>query len=552
MLYRDICRTLSFFLWILLIPLTFPLGIAVYCQWIAGPEVYPQHPSLFAFFITIIITALLAFLCHLIGKSGTGHLFRREGLLLVIVIWFLTPLIGALPFWISQTLTNPFDAYFEAVSGFTTTGAGIMSAKEYDASGNEIPIRKTFLVGKAKTYEYYGNISPIRDPKTHEILLTGIDAVSPALLFWRALTQWLGGVGIIVLFVAILPALGVGGKVLYQSEVTGPTKESIAPRIKDTASQLWKIYLGLTLLQIFLLMITNAKMSFFDATTITFSTLSTGGFTPNNGSIAAYNNAYTDWIIVAFMIMGSISFSTYFFIMQGKFGRLKEPELRVFLAILLITALYASFSLVGMKKTLFAGRLPGGPSDTYTFWEALRYGTFQVVSMQTSTGFAIANYQWWPFSVQTMMLVQMFIGGMAGSTAGGLKVVRLQMYFRILVNKIEQIFRPDTIRTYRVGAAQIDQNVAITVLCFILIAATLTIIGTFALVMDGLDPETSLTSIANFLNNVGLAFRMAGPDYSFAFLSNFGKILSSVWMIAGRLEYFALLIIFVPDFWRTR
>lgn len=550
MLYREISRILAFYLWILILPLLIPLSIAIYCEGFAPPGTYPQPPSALAFILTILFTFLLGLILYGWGRKGMGTLFRREALLLVIIVYLITPAIGALPFVLNRTLDNPVDAYFEAVSGYTTTGASVMEAKKYDpATGKEIPIVRSFTLGSKKTYSYYGTIKPVIDPQTDKVLLTDLEAISPALIFWRSFMQWLGGGGVIVLFVAILPALGVGGKILFQTEMTGPSKESMMPRIKETASRLWKIYLGLTLLQVFLLMVTNERVNLFNALTISFATLSTGGFSPVSNGLPQFDSAFTDWVVIVFMILGSISFSIYFYCMRGKFYRLKDPELKAFIAIILFSAGLSTLLLMGQPKNLLIDT--PGSEGVFNFFEALRYGTFQVVSAQTSTGFATANYDLWPFSVQVLMLVLFFVGGMAGSTAGGLKVIRQQTFFRIMLNKIESIFRPDTVRTYRIGHMVIDNSVAMTILCFFMVAATLTILGTFLLVLDGVDPETSLTSIACMLNNVGFAFREGGPTESFAFLSNFGKLLSSLWMIAGRLEYFAILIAFVPAFWRT-
>ncbi len=549
MLYRDIVRTLAHYLWIMLIPLLIPFGIAIYCD-VAGPTLYPQPSAIFAFFFTMLITAATGALLWWLGRGGVGRLYRREGLLLVILIYLITPIIGGLPFYLNRTFDNPIDAYFEAVSGLTTTGATIIEGKRIDPStGADLPLEMDITTGEKTThYTYYGTVDPVIDPETKQVLLTGVEAINPALVFWRSFMQWLGGGGVIVLFVAILPALGVGGKILFQMELSGPSKESIFPRIKETASQLWKVYLSLTIAQIFLLMVTNERVSLFDAITVSFSTLSTGGFTPKNTGIQAYQSAATDWVVIAFMILGSISFALYFFCMRGRFSRLKDPELRVFLLIILFAVAITTWQLIGHARHLIA--MQGG-EGSFHFFEALRYGAFQVISVQTSTGFSTANYDLWPFSIQTLMLILMFVGGMAGSTAGGIKVIRQQTFFRIMLNKIESIYRPDIVRTYRVGNATIDNRTATTVLCFIMVAASLTIIGTFLLVLDGVDPESALTGISCMINNVGIAFRAGGPTSSFAFLSNFGKLLSCIWMIAGRLEFFALLIAFVPAFWRT-
>lgn len=547
MLYRDIFRTLAFYLWILLIPLSIPFAISVYSDWIY-PEFYPQPDSAFAFLFTLLITAAIGGVFYWIGRKSTGHLYRREALLLVILVYLLTPAVSGLPFYFSRVLKNPLDCYFEAVSGLTTTGASIIFPKVYDPiTKEEVPIIKTVRAGAEVTYTFYGNVDPVIDLETGEQLI-GIDAIGYALRFWRNLMQWMGGGGIVVLFVAILPALGVGGKILFQTEVTGPSKESMLPRIKETASQLWKIYLGLTILEVILLMLTNHEISLFDAITISFSTISTGGFTPRNGGIGYYHNLYTDLVIIIFMILGSISFSLYFFCMRGKFGRLNDPELKAFLSIILISCAIAAWQLTGQPGEILNS---GALNEKLSFSKALLYGSFQVISVQTSTGFSTANYDIWPFSVQVLMLVLMYVGGMAGSTAGGIKVVRQQTFFHIMLNKIESIYRPDTVRIYRLGHSVIDNRTATTVLCFFMIAAFLAILGTFILVLDGIDPETSLSTISCMLNNTGIAFRMGGPTESFAFLSPMGKIVSCLWMIAGRLEYYALLIAFVPAFWRT-
>lgn len=548
MLYRDISKALGFYLLIFLIPLAIPAAIAIYMDWIIGPSVYPQPPSALAFLITMGGTALLGFLFWFLGRKATGQLFRREGLLLVIIIYLLTSIIGAAPFYLNGTFSNPIDALFESVSGFTTTGATVMQPKLYDPqTGKEIPYIETYITGEETTYRFDGTIKPVIN-QTGKAILTGIEAVSPALLFWRSFTQCLGGGGIIVLFVAILPALGVGGKILYQTEVTGPTKDSMFPRIKETASLLWKVYLGLIALEVLLLMLTNDKINFFNAVTISMSTLSTGGFTALNQGIAAFSSAATNWIIILFMVLGSINFTLYFMMMRGRFARLNDPELKAFLAIVLFSCAIATWQLYGEEKDPLSSQRAG--AGHYTFMEAMEYGSFQVISAQTSTGFSTANFNLWPFGVQVLMLVLFFVGGMAGSTAGGIKVIRQQTFVRIMINKIESIFRPDTVRDYRIGSSIIDPKTAMTILCFLMVVASLAIISTFALVLDGVDPETSLSTVGCMMNNIGLAFRMAGPTESFAFLSNFGKLLSCFLMIAGRLEYFAILIAFVPAFWR--
>lgn len=535
MLFKDIFRVLSIFFYILALPLLIPLGMAIYCEWIVGPQVYPQPPCALAFLLAILSSLCLGALFSYFSKGSIGKLYRREALLLVVLIYFLTPFVAAIPFFASQTLKNPLESYFEAISGITTTGATILEAKQYDASGREVLIHTSFLVGDEASYTFKGNIARVHDPKTGAFL-EGIDAVSPALIFWRSLMTWLGGGGIIVLMVAILPALGVGGKMLYQTEMSGPTKESLAPRVKETAGWVWRIYAGLTALQFLLLLITNSNMPVFDALTLSLSSISTGGFLPTSGGIQGYHSAATEWVLIAFMVVGSTNFFLYYYVLKGKWIRLNDPELKLFLLVILICSIFATYQLI----------------NTYSLSESIRAATFQVVSIQSSTGFATANYDLWPFSIQTLLLVLMFIGGMAGSTSGGIKVVRTQAMVRVLISKVKTIFRPDAVQINRVGATSLSDHISLRILSFFMIVATLAVLGTFFLVVDGVDPETSLTTVGAMMNNVGAAFRMGGPTHSFAFLTDFGKTLSIVWMVAGRLEYFALLVLLVPDFWKQR
>jgi trk system potassium uptake protein TrkH len=323
MLYRDISKILGIFLFCLALALLVPLGIAAYYQYLEIPEVHPQPHSTWPFFWTFVICVGIAGILYWIGKDSSGNIFRREGLAAVVAIWFITPAIGALPFWFSDTLDDPVQAYFESASGLTTTGASIMCPKKYDPeTGQEVPYVKNFCGIHDVTYIYWGNIDPVIDDKTGEVLFTGIEAVGKSLLFWRSCLQWLGGMGIILLFAAILPALGVGGKVLFQAELTGPLKSSLTPRLKETAAHLWKIYFGLTLLEVVILMATNDAMSLFDAITISFSTVSTGGYSVNNQSIGFYQNAWTNWVVIVFMIAGSINFTLFFYAFKGKFYRI--------------------------------------------------------------------------------------------------------------------------------------------------------------------------------------------------------------------------------------
>lgn len=548
MLYRDIFKLLGSYLFVLAALFCVPFSIAFYYQFFSDPATHPQSHSTLFFFETIVITLLLGLFFRWIGKNASGNLYRREGIFVVVLIWFITPALSALPFIFSHTLENPFQAYFEMVSGYTTTGSTTMYPKKYDPqTGEEIPIHQVVKGVIDTGYTFYGTITPIRDPQTGKVLYEGIEAVGKALLFWRSFTQWLGGMGIIVLFVAILPALGIGGKQLFHAEAPGPIKDSLTPRIKDTASALWKIYLGLTVIETVVLMATNSEMPLFDAVTITFSTLATGGFSVKNANIAAYNNATTEWVIILFMLVGGINFSLYYYALRGKLYRLYDPELLIFLVLITLSSVFCAYHLVGWEIQLMTGG-----REVLDVAKAVRYGFFQVISAQTTTGFVTANVDIWPYTTQVLLLIVMYFAAMAGSTSGGIKTMRLYMLFRIVQNKIESLFRPESVRNFTVGSVYVDHSTVVRNLCFFLIIAAVSTLSTFLFVADGIDPETALGAVACLINNVGVSFRAAGPFDSYAFMSDASLLLSSFIMILGRLEYFAILAILVPAFWKER
>lgn len=546
---RIICQILGKYLGYLTAALLFPLAVAIYFEFWTTPANHQQPHSTAAFFWTFAISLLCSFGLRFYGSKVKANLQRREGIIIVVAIWFTTSLISALPFYLSGTLSRPIDAFFEAMSGLTTTGATMICPKAYDpVSGEEVAIHITNLHVPNKTYTYWGTVPPIRDAESGLVLYSGIEAVSKALLLWRSLLQWIGGMGIVVIFLAVLPALSVGGKFLYQMEMTGPIKDEISPRVRETASKLWKLYLFFTVLEVLLLVWTNREMPFFDALCISFSNISTGGFSVRNDSIASYNSLSTEWIIFAFMILGSINFSLYFQILRFKFFRIYVPDFFLYLLTAGVGSFLVSLYLIGQQQT----GLEEASSTLYSVAEAFRIGAFQAVSMQSSTGFATANYDLWPFAAQMFMLILMFIGGMSGSTAGGIKTSRFYILYKIIRGRLESIYRPDTVRKLRIGHVEVDDKNALTVVCFFCIVAFFAILGTVSLILDGVDPETSLGLVACFMNNVGLAFRAAGPTGSFAFLSVASKILATIWMLLGRLEFFVVLLLLLPAFWKNK
>lgn len=546
MYYREICKILGSFLFLFAAILVVPFLLAAYYEFFVDPSDHPQPHSTIAFAYTILVCLGASFIFYYFSRNATEVLFRREALSTAVLIWFLIPALGALPFIFSGTLSRFDQAYMEVTSGFTTTGGSVFEAKQYDPqTGKEVLIKRSFCGEQNTNYAYYGNINPVIDPKTGAEL-RGYEAISRALLFWRAFTQWLGGMGIIVLFVAFLPALGVGGKFLFQTESPGVSKEGFTPRIKETAFHLWKIYLGLTLIQIVLLLTTNSQMSLFDAVSLAFATISTGGLTIHENSIAYYHNSYTEWIIILFMFMGGINFALYYHILKGKIYRLFEPEFIAYSLIILAFSLFSIWQLWGFPIVTLSGTTEG----IYSFLDTIRPSLFQVVSTQTSTGFFTANYDMWPMAVQGILLISMFLGGMAGSTSGGMKVIRIYILFQVAKIKIQSIFRPKTIKILRIGQKEIDNDTAVSVLCFFFIIIFFSTLGTFLYVVDGIDSETALSLSLSMVNNTGLGFRENGPTSSLAFLSPFSAYLSSFLMILGRLEFYAVLVLFLPAFWK--
>lgn len=548
MLYAEISRVLGRFFFYLAAVCLIPFCFSLFYEFSIDKTVYFKTSTSLAFLETIGVCLLLGKIFQRGGRQSTGKLYRKESALLVVLIWFMTAAIASLPFIFTGAIPSPVDAYFESMSGLTTTGASVLHPKKYDAeTGKEIPHVVQNPVDPSILYSFYGTVPPLKAVGTSTVLKEGVEALGKPLLFWRSFLQWLGGMGIVVLFIAVLPALSLGGKFLYETEVAGVNKEGVKPRIQETASLLWKFYLGITLLQVCCLLITNSQMSLFEAVNISFSTISTGGFSVTNDGLATYANTYTYWIVATFMLLGSLNFTLYFHALKGKVGKLYEPEFFLYLLIILGGSLLMTFNLWNTPKSL-SSSYPG----YFTFSEALSTGFFQAISAQSSTGFFLGNYDFWPFSCQFLMIVLMFIGGMSGSTTGGIKVIRYAVILKVVKNKIESLFRPEQVRAIKIGPREIGEKTALTVLTFACVVVLFFGIGAYLLMIDHNDIQTALGTIACMINNTGLLFGGVGCTGSFAFLSPFSKIVSILWMVLGRLEYFAFLVLFVPAFWRKR
>jgi len=384
---------------------------------------------------------------------------------------------------------------------------------------------------------------------TGSTVLSEIGTVPDSLLLWRALTHWLGGLGIVVLFVAVLPMLGVGGRRLFRIEAPGPTPEGVRPRIQDTARILWMMYCGLTVAEIVALKICG--MTWFESTCHTFATLATGGFSTLDNSVAGFDSTAIHVVIIIFMILAGINFGLYYQILQkGWHKARKDPELRAYLGLIVCATAI-------ITACLYASPPPGYTTDAAghaPFGTILRDSLFQVVSIQTTTGFATADFDQWAFPAKAVLLTLMFVGGCAGSTGGGIKVGRILILIKVVLAELEHAFRPQVVRTTRVGKSLISQELKVNTLVFIVGIGGLFAMGTAALMIfesgNGIDITTAATASAASLNNIGPGLARVGATQTFTWFTPESKVVLSILMVLGRLEIFTIAVLFMPRFWR--
>ena len=382
------------------------------------------------------------------------------------------------------------DAVFESVSGFTTTGSSV---------------------------------------------LTDIEAVSKGLLFWRSFIQWLGGMGIIVLSVAILPFLGVGGMQLYKAEVPTPVPDKLKPRIRDTATILWKVYALISMVQVMLLLL--GGMSLYDALCHTFTTMPTGGFSTKNASIAHYDSVYFDCIFIFFMLAAGINFSLHYQMLRGKpLAFWQDSECRFFMGAVILLIILVSLDIFG---TVYK-----------TIGQAVRFGAFQVVSIVTTTGYATADYEKWPAMSQLILLLCMFLGASAGSTGGGMKCLRIMLCFKYCYKELFSLIHPRSVSHIKIGGKLVPDDVMRSVLGFLALYVGLFALCSVLLAGMGVDFITSFAAVAATLGNIGPGFGMVGPVDNFSQIPYLGKWLLIWCMLLGRLEIFTVIIFVVPEFWR--
>jgi len=449
--------------------------------------------DLWAFIISALITSSFGFILETVTKppEKMKEIERREGFLIAVLSWFAASIFGAIPYLIYGVFQHPVDAWFESVAGFTTTGASV---------------------------------------------LTNIEALPHGMLFWRSYSQWLGGMGIIVLGIAILPRLAVGGMQLMGLEAPGPTTEKITPRIAETAKKLWGVYVLLSIVLVAFLLF--AGMPIFDSILQSLSTLSTGGFSPRNLSVGSYNSSLIDAVITIFMFLAGMNFVLLYWSLHGDFKKIaRNSEFKFYFVINLAVILIVSIEL---WSTMY-------PS----FFEAIRYGSFQVVSISTGSGFTTANYDLWPSFSKWFLLILMFFGGCAGSTTGSIKIIRIMVLFKKGYQELHKIIYPRAVVPIRVNTKPITPEVISSITSFFLIYLFIFLVSTLlVLAAEDLPIITAISACAASIGNVGPGLGEVGPAGNYANLTSFTKIVLSFLMIIGRLELFTILVIFTPAFWR--
>jgi len=476
--FSNVAYTLSSIGLILSLAFVIPLAFSLY-----------ERDGLHFIFASQILAMLIGGLLLRYFITRPTELTIREGFLTVTLSWIVLSLLGSIPFMISGFIPNFTDAFFETASGFTTTGASI---------------------------------------------LTNIEALPKSLLLWRDLTQWLGGMGVIALAVAIFPYLGVGGFQLFRAEVPGPIKDKISPRISETARLLWIVYLVFTVAETLLLML--GGLSLFEALCTAFGTMATGGFHPRNTSIAAYPSPYVQYIVTIFMFLAGVNFALHYWAIKGKPKHyLKNPEFRFFLGVILV-ALMAI-----MIFRLLHGKILSE--------ELFRSSLFQTVSIVSTTGFVTENYETWPFFTQLILIFLMLIGGCTSSTGGAIKNVRVMIFFKYVGSEVKKIFQPHGVFPIKMGERPVPENVISNVMGFVVLYILIFAVSILAMTSFGIDLETSVGSVAATLGNVGPGIGTVGPADNYAHIPAVGKWLLSFLMVVGRLEIYTVLVIFTRHFW---
>ena len=482
MFFISLLKIISILLSIIGLVFWLPLGVAIY---------YGETQVYASFVIPMIISFLFMIIVNIFTRKHKFSLNTRQTFFVVAIAWISVSVMGALPLYTTGCYPSFVDAFFESVSGFTTTGATVLGA---------------------------------------------LESLPNSINLWRCETHWLGGMGVVTLTVALMPLLGVGGFQLIKAETTGPEKGKVTARITTTAKVLWGIYTGFTIIQTVALCC--AGMNFVEALEHSFATLGTGGFSPRNTSVGSYNSAAVDYICTLFMFLSGINFSLYYYVIIGKLSDVKNnSELKAYIALVLFFIVAVSFSLMSVYGD---------------WWTSFRYSSFQVVSLMTTTGFATADYVTWPPMAQFWLFLVYFIGGCSGSTGGGIKVIRWVILGKQLHNETKKMLHPHGVFSIRLNGRVARKDVVPSVAAFVMLYLGLVLVTTFIGCCGSLDPWSAFTGSLSMVGNVGPAFGALGPTCNYGFLPDFVKIWYSFAMLAGRLELYTMMIYFMPAFWNRR
>ena len=450
--------------------------------------IYPESDGA-AFAVAIALTTAAGFLLSRL-KSNTGGLYARDGFAIVALGWILLSAFGALPFLLSGAIPRVEDALFESISGFTTTGASI---------------------------------------------LREVESLPRGILFWRSFTHWMGGMGVLVMMIAIMPSVKANSIHILKAESPGPTPGKLVPKVSQTAKILYLIYILLTATQVVFLV--AGGMPLYDSLVHSFSTAGTGGFSSRNLSVAAYGSDYIEIVITVFMFLFGVNFTLYYTAFKGGLkNALHDEELRVYF-----------FTVVGAAVLIAINVY----SQVYrTVGESVQHAAFQVSSLITTTGFATADFNLWPVFSQLILLLLMFVGASAGSTGGGLKVVRVVVLFKVIKRELTRVIHPRAVRTIKLNGRLVDEEVVSGVMAFFYFYILIFVAAVLTVALEGEDIVTTVTSVIATLNNVGPGLGRVGPMGNFADLSVLSKAVLSLCMLIGRLEIYPIMLLMFPSFWK--
>lgn len=460
--------------------MAFPLAV----NWIYG------EPHAKAFLLSMAVTGLSGLCMILLFKQSPRDLTHRDGFAIVGFSWISASFFGGLPYLFTGTFTSLVDAFFETASGFTTTGATVIAE---------------------------------------------VEKIAYSVLFWRALTQWLGGMGIVLLSVAILPFLGIGGMQLYRAEAPGISHDKLTPRMAQTARLLWVVYVSISGAQVLTMLL--GGMNLFDSLCHTFTTMATGGFSTKNISIEHYKSPFLEYAISFFMLVAGANFVLHYQFLQGHFKiHWRDEEFRFYTSVVLISTILITFNLMAKLS--------------YDFLTSFRHALFQISSIMTTTGYSSVDFEKWPFFSQGLLLLLMFIGGCAGSTGGAIKCVRILLLIKHIIKELYRLVHPHAVAPVKLNGKIISPETLQAVWGMSSLYLCIFVIASLAISMLGSDLVTSISAVAATLGNVGPGLGEVGPSDNYGPLSSLAKWILSACMLVGRLEIYTLTVLLLPEFWR--